>query len=541
MSPLPVPPLPKGAEQFGAWWDEAAAQAATDFFPRYLRHTEGEWAGKPFVLADWQRDQIIRPVFGWKRADGTRLIRIVWIEVPRKNGKTELAAGISLLMLLGDGEKGGQVYSMAVDKDQAKIVFNKAGTMIGFSEALRKNVEVYKTSIFCPQLIGSFKPLSSGPGGKHGFSPTGAIGDEVHEWPDGELADVVHKGMAARRQPLEIYITTAGLKDHGYAWEMHELAMQILDGSIVDPSFLPVIFAANDDEDWTSEEAARRANPNFGVSVKPQFIADECAKAKRSPRAENDYKRFHLNLWTEQATRWIPMSSWKSCTLQPQESGYWRALEEEVRGRKCWGGLDLSSTRDVTALAWSFPPEGEDDRWIILWRHWLPALTVQDQPPARRMKYEAFARSGALTLTGGNVIDYNLISRQVLADRERYNVQALAVDRWNATQTAVDLQGEGVNMVMFGQGFASMSAPSKEFERMVVGELLEHGNNPVAKWMAENAVVETDAAGNIKPSKAKAPQKIDGIVAAVMSVGIVPTQRAAEPSIYTRRGLRMAG
>ncbi|MFC7611614.1 terminase large subunit domain-containing protein [Teichococcus aestuarii] len=281
---LPPPPMPLGGEQYGAWWDEAAAQAACDFFERYIRHTEAEWAGHAFRLQPWQRDRIVRPIFGWKRADGTRLIRQVWIEVPRKNGKTELAAGLAVLMLLGDAEFGGQIYSMAVDKDQAKIVFSKAGTMISLNPELQRHLEVLKTSIFCPQLSAAFKPLAGGgSGSKHGFSPSGAIGDEVHEWTSGEVADVVHKGTAARRQPLEIYITTAGVAGQGYAWEQHELAVAILAGEVVDPTFLPVIWAAPENADWKLEATWRAANPNYGISVKADYMRKEAEKAARSP------------------------------------------------------------------------------------------------------------------------------------------------------------------------------------------------------------------------------------------------------------------
>jgi phage terminase large subunit-like protein len=518
-----IPPMPPGGEAFGAYWDEASAKAACEFFPTYLRHTEAEWAGRPFVLADWQRDRVIRPTFGWKRADGSRLIRIVWLEVPRKNGKTELAAGVSLLALLGDAEMGGQVYSMAVDKNQANIVFNKAGVMVNGSEPLRRDLEVYKTSIFCPQLVAAFKPLSAGPTGKHGFSPSAAIGDEVHEWSNGDLADVVHKGTAARRQPLEVYITTAGISGEGYAWEMHELALQVQRGEVTDPTFLPVIFAAPDEEKWKDEATWRAANPNYGVSVKPEYMRAEAVKAARSPRQENDFKRFHLNIWTEQTTRWLPMDEmgWRGCTAEPTNPGLWRELPERMKGRACWSGLDLSLTRDLSALCHAFPPvEPEDGRWTFLWRFWLPMDTVEDQPLARKMRYRSFVDAGALTLTPGNVVDYDHIHAAILEDASAFNLAWLGIDRYNASQLAIDLKDKhGLPVNWFGQGYLSMSPAAKSFERLVASCGLEHGNNPVAAWMARNASVERDAAGNIKPTKAKAADKIDGIVAAVMAHG----------------------
>ena len=540
MTALPIPPMPKGGEAYGAYWDEAAAQAACDFFPRYLRHTEGEWAGKPFHLADWQRDRIIRPAFGWKRADGTRLKRVIWLEVPRKNGKTELAAGVSLLALMGDAEVGGQVYSMAVDKDQARIVFEKAGVMVGYSEDLRKHLEVYVTSIFCPELMASFKPLSSGPKGKHGFSPTAAIGDEVHEWPDGELADVVHKGTGARRQPLEFYITTAGIAGEGYAWEMHELALQILSGEVVDPTFLAVIFAAPDDADWRSEDTHRIANPGYGVSPKAEFIRKECDDAARSPRKENDFKRFHLNIWTEQVTRWISMEAWRKCTRDQGNQELWKVLPAELKKRPCYGGLDLGITNDLSAWSLVFPPEKEHDRWVQLWRFWLPQQTIVDEPLARRVRYESFVKDGSLIATPGNVADYDFIEKAILQDAADFNIKKIGIDKFNASQLAVKLLNtHGLPIEWVRQGFLTLSAPSKEFERAVLSGELEHGNNPVAKWMAKNVTTERDAAGNIKPDKSKASNKIDGIVAAITAMALaISPEGPPKPSIYETRGPR---
>lgn len=536
--------MPRGGEKFGAWWDEQAAQAAIDFFPRYLRHTEGEWAGRPFVLAPWQRDDIIRPVFGWKRSDGTRLIRLVWLEVPRKNGKTELAAGVSLLTLLGDAEPAGQVYSMAVDKDQAKIVFRKAGVMIGYADQLRRHLEVYTTSIFCPELLAAFKPLSAGPKGKHGFSPSAAIGDEVHEWDAGgaELADVVHKGTAARRQPLELYITTAGVAGEGWAWEMHELAKQLIAGDVTDPTMHAVIYAASEEQDWKSENTWRAANPNYGVSVKIDYFRTEADKAIRSPRAENNFKRFHLNLWTEQTVRWLPMGDpgWKGCTEQREDPHYWKRLPALMARRRCFGGLDLSLTKDVTSLCWAFPPDLTFKRWIFLWRFWLPADTVADEPLTRRVRYESFRDQGVLELTNGNVVDYGVVRAGINADAKAFDVQWLGADPYNASHLLMQLRDDdGLPVEFFRQGFLSMSPAAKQFERLVLGNEMEHGGNPMATWMARNAIVMRDAAGNIKPDKGKAAEKIDGIVAAVMAIG--GSAGDGGRSVYEDRGVLVLG
>jgi len=508
--------MPQGGEKFGAWWDERAAQKACAFFPVMLRHTEAEWAGRPFALQDWQRDDIIRPIFGWKRSDGTRLIRIVWMEVPRKNGKTELAAGLSLLMMFVDQEMGGQIYSMATDRDQARIVFNKAAVMAGFNENLHKALELLKTSIFCPALGTSFKPLSAGPKGKHGFSTTFAIGDEVHEWRDGEIADVVHKSTAARRQPLEFYITTAGVRGVGYAAEMHEFALDVAAGKVIDPTFLPIIYAAGDDDDWKSEETWRKANPNYGISVKPEYMREEFLKAERSPRAENDFKRFHLNIWTEQVTRWLPMEDW----IGSAGPIGWQDLAEHVRGRRCFGGLDLSMVSDTSSLCWCFPPPASDPGapFIFVWRFWLPEGAIEGQPRERRARYDSFVRNGALSLTPGRVVDNDFLRAQINADADLFKPEWIGIDPFNASDMARRLQDEdGLPIQFFRQGFLSLSAPTKGFERLVIMGRVQHGGHPVATWMARNAVVVRDAADNIKPEKSRAADKIDGIVAAIMA------------------------
>lgn len=529
--------MPGGGERFGAWYDEKAAARAVAFFPRYLRHVEGEWAGQRFELTDWQRDRFILPTFGWKRADGSRLVRTVYGEIPRKNGKTSLGAGLACLLLVGDGERGGQGYAMAVDKDQAGLLFGKAGQMVNASPELSEVVEVYKTSVFCPGLAASFKPLSRTVANKHGFSPSFALGDELHEWPDGEVAEVVHKGMAARRQPLEVYITTAGLKGRGYGWEMHDYAARVLSGEIEDPSFLPVIYAADEDDDWTDPATWAKANPNLGSSVKLAFLEAECEKARRSPRLENDFRRFHLNQWTEQVTRWLPMAAWKACTANPADPNLWQRFEERLRGKSCFGGIDLGATRDVSALVWVFPVQEGVERVTVVCRFWVPKATMADRVERFRVPYDEWARRGALTETPGNVTDYGEIRRRVLEDAERFQVQGLALDRWNGVQLGTELLEDGAPVEFFGQGYNSMAGPSRELERLVISGELEHGSHPVLTWMAGNASVKEDPAGNIKPDKASSTEKIDGIVAAIEALGLLGKNEAEGPSVYEDRGV----
>ncbi|MBK3799459.1 terminase large subunit [Azospirillum brasilense] len=522
--------MPVGGEQYGAWYDHAAAEAAVAFFPTYLRHTEAQWWGQPFHLAPWQA-KIVRTVFGWKRADGSRLIRELYLEVPRKNGKTEFAAGLSLLMLVGDGEFGGQLYSAAVDKDQAKIVFNKASVMVSLCEELMQAVEVYKTSLYCPELAASFKPLSAKPGSKHGFSPSGGIYDEIHEWPSGDLQDVVHKGVAARRQPLEVYTTTAGEYGKGYGWEVHERAVAILKGEVIDPTFLPAIFAADPEDDWTDPATWAKANPGFGVSPKADFLKTECANAQGKLRKEADFKRFHLNMWVDQViTTGLPMDKWDACRVTPVTLG-------DLAGRPCWGGLDLSTTTDLTALC-LVSPKRDGAGYDVWWRFWLPVSSDRDlreRCKRDRVDFAKWIAEGWICATEGNTVDYDVIRAEItgqgegaahLGDwtpiTEMVDLKELAIDRWNASQITTQLTNDGVIMVPFGQGYVMMSAPSKEFDRLIIAGDLNHGGNPVARWMATCVAFDNDKRDNIapvKPDRRGTPKRIDGIVAAIMAVG----------------------
>lgn len=513
------------------WFDEAAAAAAVGFFPKYLRHTEGEWAGRPFLLADWQERDIVRQAFGWKRRDGTRRYRRVIVWIPRKNGKTELAAGVSILALIGDGEMGGQVFSIATDKNQASIVFDKATTMVGMSDELKRDLECFKPSIYCPALNASFKPLSGRPKGKHGLSASGLVGDEVHEWDSDELYTFVHQSTAARRQPLEFLISTAGKKS-GYGWELWEECQKILSGESTDEETLVVVYAADAEDDWKDEATWRKANPNLGVSPKLDYIRAECEKAKTSPRLENKFKNYHLNIWTEQAVRWLPLDAWDQCGLADKAeplvrdaqrrivNDRWRDFEAELRTRSCFAGLDLSSTRDLTAWVLVFPPKAPSGRWIWLPRIFMPAENIELRVRRDKAPYDLWLREGALIRTEGNVTDYQAIKRQIYADAERFRVEGIAIDRWNATQLATELQEEGLPVTLFGQGFASMSAPSKELERQVLGGELDHGGHPALRWCAGNVAVEEDAAENLKPTKAKSTERIDPIVAGLMGLGL---------------------
>lgn len=511
--------LAQGDAPPGCWFDEAAANRAVRFFEVCLTHTKGEWAGTPLKLSDWQADRIIRPLFGWKRADGTRRYRTAYIQIPRKAGKSTLAAGIALYLLMADNEPGAEVYSAAADRDQAAIVFEMAKSMADASEPLRKRVQPFKRALTVPSTGSSYKVLSSEAYTKHGLSAHGIVVDEVHALPDRELWDVLTTSTGARRQPLTVAITTAGFDRHSLCYELYDYGCKVRDGIIEDAGFLPVIYEASEDDDWKAPETWRKAHPGLGISVKEDYFAAECAKAQQMPTYENTFKRLLLNIWTEQDTRWLPMDAWDACGAELPD----------LEGRTCYAGLDLSTTTDITALVLAFPIGSTVH---LLPFFWVPSEGIHKRAKRDRVPYDVWVKQGHIEATPGNVIDYDTIRARVNELAERFDIREIAIDRWNATQLATQLTGDGFEIIAFGQGYASMSAPCKELEKRVLGREVNHGNHPVLRWMASNVSVTMDAAGNMKADKAKSSERIDGIVASLMALGRVIANQEDRPSVY---------
>lgn len=492
-------------------FDTMGADLACAFFERLLHHSKGEWAGKPFRLLDWQRDKVVRPLFGWKRADGTRRYRRAYIEVPRKNGKTVLAAGLALYMLYADGEPGAEVYSAAVDREQASLVFDEAKAMVQMCPQFAKISEVYRKAITVPGTRSSYRVLSADVKGSHGVNASAVIFDELHAQPTRELWDVLNTSTGARRQPLVVAITTAGYDRESICWEQHEYARQVRDGIIEDDSFLPVLYGAEDGDDWLDEAVWHKANPSLGQTIKLEYLQREAERARVTPAYQNTFRRLHLNQWTAQESRWLPMEAWERCA-DPFD-------EELLDGAECYGGLDLASTSDIASLVLCFPSEpGEPELYTWLARFWIPAQNIIERARQHRVPYDAWVRDGLVVATPGNMIDYAYIAREIEALSERYNIREIAFDRWGAFQLSAALQGAGLTMIGFGQGYMSMAAPTKELLRLVLDSKLRHGGNPVLRWMADNLIVDQDAAGNVKPNKAKSREKIDGIVAGIMAL-----------------------
>ena len=496
-------------EPDGFWWDEATADRVVKFIERFCRHHKGEWAGQPFRLEPWQRE-IVRTVFGWRRPDGTRRFRTAYVEVPRKSGKTELAAAVGLYLLIADGEAGAEVYSAATKRDQAKIVHDAAKQMVRRSPDLRRFVEEYRDNLVVPATASKFEALSSESNTLDGLNPHGIILDELHAHRDRHLRDVLITGTGARRQPLEWIITTAGVYDPAsIGWEMHDYAANVLQGVFEDETFFAYVAAADEEDDWQDPDTWRKANPNLGVSVKLEYLEELADRAARSPSFLNTFLRYHLNVWTQQLERWIPIEVWDRCGGPVDEGA--------LIGRRCFGGLDLASTTDITALALAFP--AEDGSYDLVMRFWVPEDRLHERSERDRVPYDAWARDGWLQVTPGNVVDYAFIREEIHRLADMYEIVELAYDPWNASKLAVELLGDGLPMVEFRQGYASMSPAAKEFERLVTAGLIRHAGHPVLRWMANNVTIRQDPAGNIKPDKERSREKIDGIVAAIMAIG----------------------
>jgi len=512
----------------GLWFDTKAAQLAVDFFAECLVHVKGEYAGQPLVLDRWQQEQIIRPLFGWRRPNGSRRYRTAYIEVPRKNTKSTLGAGIALLLTTADGEPGAEVYSCASDREQAAIVFDVAKQMRNASPELRKRTKAYKRAIVYHAMASSYKVLSSDAETKHGFNVHGCIFDELHAQPNRKLYDVMTTSMGARRQPLMVFLTTAGWDRHSICWEVHEYAEKVARGVIDDPSFLPVIYAATEEDPWDDHATWAKANPGLGRSVKLEYLEQQATKARESLAYLNTFKRLHLNIWTAQAEKAIDMDAWDGCAGPADLDAF--------KGRRCFAGLDLASTSDVAALALWFPAESEDDLPCVICRFWVPADNVQKRVLKDRVPYDVWIQQARIAATPGNVIDYDVIRRDINALREEVDIREIAYDRWGATQLATQLQGDGFTMVPLGQGFMSMAAPTKELLSLVTGRGFAHGGNPVLRWMASNLAVKQDAAGNLKPDKGSSSEKIDGIVALIMALDRASRNQGVR-SIYETRGV----
>ena len=512
-------------------YDKDAADYAVMFIES-LCHTKGTWAGKPFELIDWQ-EQIIRDLFGILKPNGYRQFNTAYVEIPKKMGKSELAAAVALLLTCGDGEERAEVYGCAADRQQAAIVFDVAADMVRMCPALSRRVKILasqKRIIYKP-TNSFYQVLSAEAYSKHGFNIHGVVFDELHTQPNRKLFDVMTKGSGdARMQPLYFLITTAGTDTHSICYETHQKAKDILEGRKIDPTFYPVIYGADESEDWTDPKVWRKANPSLGSTVGIDKVRAACESARQNPGEENAFRQLRLNQWVKQAVRWMPMEKWDACAFAVNE--------DDLEGRVCYGGLDLSSTTDITAFVLVFPPTDEDDRYVVLPYFWIPEDSMDLRVRRDHVPYEVWERQGYLMTTEGNVIHYGYIEKFIDRLGEKFNIREIAFDRWGAIQMVQNLEGMGFTVVPFGQGFKDMSPPTKELMKLVLEKRIAHGGHPVLRWMMDNIYIRTDPAGNIKADKERSTEKIDGAVATIMALDrAIRCGNVSTASVYDDRGI----
>ena len=514
-----------------SYYDKEYADFAVAFIES-LCHTKGTWAGKRFELMDWQ-EQIIRDLFGILKPNGYRQFNTAYIEIPKKNGKSELAAAVALLLTCGDGEQRAEVYGAAADRQQASIVFDVAADMVRMCPALNKRVKILasqKRLIYEP-TNSFYQVLSAEAYSKHGFNVHGVVFDELHSQPNRKLYDVLTKGSGdARMQPLFFLITTAGTDTHSICYEVHQKAQDIIDGRKIDPTFYPVIYGADDTEDWTSPKVWKKCNPSLGETIGMDKVKTACESAKQNPGEENSFRQLRLNQWVKQAVRWMPMDKWDKCAFAVNE--------EQLKGRVCYGGLDLSSTTDITAFVLVFPPLDEDDKYIILPYFWIPEDTLDLRVKRDHVPYDVWQRQGYLQTTEGNVVHYGYIEKFIEELGKKFNIREIAFDRWGAVQMVQNLEGMGFTVVPFGQGFKDMSPPTKELMKLTLEQKIAHGGHPVLRWNMDNIFIRTDPAGNIKADKEKSTEKIDGAVATIMALDrAIRCGNDTSESVYNDRGI----
>jgi phage terminase large subunit-like protein len=517
--------------------DSTYSKDAADYavaFVEALCHTKGSWAGQPFELIDWQ-EQIIRDVFGILKPNGFRQFNTAYVEIPKKMGKSELAAAIALLLTCGDNEERAEVYGCAADRQQASIVFEVAADMVRMCPALNKRVKILastKRLIYLP-TNSFYQVLSAEAYSKHGFNIHGVVFDELHTQPNRKLFDVMTKGSGdARMQPLYFLITTAGDNVNSICYEVHQKAKDLLAGRKHDATFYPVIYGAEEDDDWTDPKVWEKVNPSLGITVSIDKIKAACESAKQNPAEENSFRQLRLNQWVKQSVRWMPMEKWDKCAFKVDP--------EKLKGRVCYGGLDLSSTTDITAFVLVFPPVDEDDKFHILPYFWIPEENLDLRVRRDHVNYDLWQKQGFLKTTEGNVVHYGFIEAFIEELGTQYNIKEIAFDRWGAVQMTQNLEGLGFTVVPFGQGFKDMSPPTKELMKLTLEEKIAHGGHPVLRWMMDNIFIRTDPAGNIKPDKEKSTERIDGAVALIMALDRALRCGAVNNgSVYDERGLLM--
>lgn len=548
------------AAQPGAWFDHQLVEHIIADWPEWATLTLDRFAGVKFKLNTWQ-EIVVRLLVGWMipveildpvthepQQIYIRLFRRLMLWIPRKNGKSEFLAALALLFFVIDGVQQGEGYVFARKESQARVVFSRMASMIANNEELKSEIITYAKTIYVKKGGSLFTLLSGSEAGLHGKSPTVIVGDEMHEWASLTLADTLRQGTGGRLQPMELYASTAGRKSAkiSVGQQLYDESKQILDGARIDPTTLVVIYAANDDDDPADEAAWRRANPSLGLSPTKHFLQLEYQKAIGNPRAMAHFKCYHLGVWAEETVRWLPLPKWDACTDNAEA---WSGSHEALKGRPCFLAFDVSSTTDITALVLVFPPTDDDPKWRVLSRFWIPADQV-DKRVAEGAPVDRFIAEGSMETTEGDYVDQNVVGAAILEACRDFDVQQIGFDSWNAAKLVTDLQTDGKIIegapglaaelfIEMRQGIRTLGEPSKHFERLVYAGLFDHGGHPVMRWMAGHVVVHFDRNLNFAPAKDRSPEKIDGIQAAVMAVGLA-TAEEVDPMIITGSDAMMA-
>jgi len=506
----------------GCYFNERQAARVVSFISQ-LRHTIGQFAGQQFVPMDWQREDILYPLFGWMAEDGTRRFKVAYIEVPKKNGKSTLCSGISLYLLMGDKEAGAEIYIAAADRQQAGIVYKGASDMVKESPSFQNYVMCIDSQkrISMPSTNSVLRVVSSDAFRQEGLNIHGLIFDELHAQPNRNLYDSLRYGGASRRQSLHVNITTAGYDRHSICYEQHKRAKGVLDGTIQDETYFGFIAAADKDDDWQDPEVWWKANPSMGITINAKAFKSAALEAAESPQKENTFKRYRLNIWTESEVKWLPMDKWDTC---PSE-------EPDLTGCPCFGGLDLSTKRDISALALVFKLERGYATKLF---YWISEEEAKKRSRMDHVPYVDWIGQGYIQATPGGGVDHDRIRGDITDLYNTYNIRKIGMDMHNAAQLGSQLVADGFEVQAYSQSYKDYTAACSLLETLVIDEELYHYSCPVLRWMATNTVVDEDPRGNgrIRPTKKKSPEKIDGIVATLMGLGVALVEAEMAPEVF---------
>jgi len=494
------------------WFDDQAAQRAVNFFCKMLTHVIGEMGGKPFEPQEWEIERIIKPLFGWKKkSDNTRKYRTVYLQVPRKNNKTTLMTGIGLYMFYGFDEPGAEIYNAAADKEQARISFDIAKRMIQNNERLTKGVDIFRDTVVRQKNWGRYRVLSSDAETKHGFNGYCILIDEVHAFPKRDLVDVLRTSTGSRREPVTMFATTPGYDRNSICYELYRYAKKVIAKEIDDPTFLPVIYEADEDDDPFAESTWSKSNPGYDVTIKKDYIQQQANEARANPSFLNVFKRLHLGIWTKSESVWIPAHVWQIGSGEKHDLEYYR-------GRDCFMGVDLANYHDLLPVSMVFPNQ-DGETVDILVEYWVTFDKASDRKTKNEADYFTWRDQGYVNITPGNVADYQVIRKRINEVAKIAKLKVVGYDDWNASQFAQDLASDGATINPWTPSNAKLwNAPTKKMEAMAIAGQINHMNNPVLAWNVENTVIRYNGE-YVKPDKGKSKDKIDGVIASIIAIG----------------------